>query len=180
MAWSRSSVLHAVAALHIVDHLADGARTAEEVAEREDSHARATYRLMRAAASLGVLSYEGERRFGLTGRGHLLREGVPGSLRSFAPFQTGNAQWQSMRLFPEAIRQGASQTKNATGTDLFGYLARPENAGEAALFAQAMANLSSLTVQGAVAALDTTGVSTAVDVGGANGPFILEIGRSAA
>ena len=63
--WTRSSgaakiqVLHAVAALHVADHLADGARTAEEVAEREGSHPRATYRLMRTAASFGVLSYEG-------------------------------------------------------------------------------------------------------------------------
>lgn len=52
----RAQVLHAVAALHIADHLAYGARTAEEVAEREGSQARATYRLMRAAASLGALS----------------------------------------------------------------------------------------------------------------------------
>jgi hypothetical protein len=171
----RVQVLHAVAALHIPDHLADGARTAEEVAAREGSDTRATYRLMRAAASLGVLSYEGERRFGLTGRGHLLRTGVPGSLRAFVLVQVGHAQWQAWGLFPEAVRQGAGQAKTALGADIFGYLARPENAGEAALFAESMADLSSLTVQGAVAAVDTTGVSTVVDAGGADGQFVLEL-----
>jgi O-methyltransferase domain/Dimerisation domain len=171
----RIQVLHAVAALHIADHLADGARTAAEVAEREGSHPRATYRLMRAAASLGVLSYKGDRRFGLTGRGHLLRSGVPGSLRSFVLVQAGHAQWQSLGLFPEAIRQGASQTKKALGADIFDYLSQPENAGEAALFAESMADLSHLTVQGAVGAVDTAGVSTVVDVGGADGEFILEL-----
>ena len=171
----RIQVLHAVAALRIADHLADGARTAAEVAEREGSHPRATYRLMRAAASLGVLSYKGDRRFGLTGRGHLLRSGVPGSLRSFVLVQAGHAQWQSLGLFPEAIRQGASQTKKALGADIFDYLSQPENAGEAALFAESMADLSSLTVQGAVGAVDTAGVSTVVDVGGADGQFILEL-----
>jgi hypothetical protein len=171
----RSQILHAVAALHIADHLADGARTAEEVAEREGSDTRATYRLMRAAASLGVLSYEGDRRFGLTGRGHLLRASVPGSLRAFVLVQAGHAQWQAWGLFPEAVRQGASQAKKALGADIFDYFARPENAGEAALFAESMADLSSLTVRGAVAAVDTAGVSTVVDVGGADGQFVLEL-----
>jgi hypothetical protein len=65
----RVQVLHGVAALQVADHLADGARTAEEVAERAGSQPRATYRLMRAAACLGVLSYEGNRRFGLADPG---------------------------------------------------------------------------------------------------------------
>ena len=171
----RVQILHAVAALRVPDHLADGARTAEEVAERAGSDTRATYRLMRAAASLGVLSYEGDRRFGLTGRGQLLRTGVPGSLRAFVLVQAGHAQWQTMGLLPEAVRQGASQAKNALGVDIFNYLAQPENAGEAALFAESMADLSSLTVRGAVAAVDTAGVSTVVDVGGADGQFVLSL-----
>lgn len=172
---AKIQVLHAVAAMHIADHLADGPRTADEVAEREGSHARATYRLMRAAASLGVLSYEGQRRFGLTGRGQLLRTGIPGSLRSFVLVQAGHAHWQSWSLFPEAVRQGASQAKKALGTDIFEYLARPENAAQAALFAESMADLSNLTVQGVVAAADTTDVSTVVDVGGADGQLVLEL-----
>jgi hypothetical protein len=39
-------------------------------------------------------SYLGEHRFGLTGRGHLLRSDVPGSLRAHALMQTANAHWQ--------------------------------------------------------------------------------------
>lgn len=171
----RAQVLHAVAALNIADHLAYGARTPEEVAEREGSHTRATYRLMRAAASLGVLSYEGNRRFGLTEMGQLLRADVPGSLRAFVLVQAGHAQWQTMGLLPEAVRQGASQAKNALGADIFHYLAVPEHAGEAALFAESMADLSALTVRGAVDAIDTAGVSTVVDVGGADGQFVLDL-----
>jgi hypothetical protein len=36
-------------------------------------------------------------------------------------------------------------------------------------------NLSALTVQGAVAALDTAGVSSALDIGGADGQFVLKL-----
>lgn len=167
--------LHGVAALRIADHLADGARTADEVALREGSHPQATYRLMRAAAALGVLSYEGERRFGLTTRGQLLRADVPGSLRSVVLVQAGRAHWQSVGLLPDAVRQGARQTKKVLGADFFDYCARPENAATAALFAEAMAGMSSLMVQGAVTAIDVAGVSTVVDVGGADGQFVLEL-----
>jgi len=134
----RIQILHGVAALHVADHLATGARTAQEVAEREGTQPRATYRLMRAAASLGVLSYEGNRRFGLTGRGHLLRTGVPGSLRSFVLMLSGHWQRQCMGLLPDAVRQGTSQARAALGADSFDYLAQPEHAEEAGQFGEAI------------------------------------------
>jgi hypothetical protein len=170
-----AQVLHALAALGLPDHLADGALTAEEVAERAGTHPRSTYRLMRAAASVGMLSYEGDRRFSLTGMGHLLRTGLPGSLRALTLTQMGHLHWQSWAMFPDSVRQGTCQAKQAVGADSFDYLARPENAREAALFAESMADLSALTVQGAVAALDITGVSAVLDVGGADGQFVLEL-----
>jgi hypothetical protein len=170
-----AQVLHALAALGIPDHLADGAQTAEQVAERAGTHPRSTYRLMRAAASVGMLSYEGDRRFSLTGMGHLLRTGLPGSLRALTLTQTGHLHWQSWTMFPESVRQGTCQAKQVVGADSFDYLARPENAEEAALFAESMADLSALTVRGAVAAFDTAGASTVVDVGGADGQFALEL-----
>src|ERR1700722_19164843 len=175
MGAARLQILHAVAALHIADHLAGGALAAEDVAEREARNPGATFRLMRAAASLGVLSYEGERRFGLTGMGQLLRDGVPGSFRAFTLVQAGHAHWQSWGLFPDSVRRGNSQAERALGADIFDYYARPENAREAALFAASMADLSALTVQGAVTSLDVPGVSTVVDVGGADGQFVLAL-----
>jgi methyltransferase family protein len=145
---ARLQVLHAVAVLHIADYLAGGALTAEEVADRAGADPRAIFRLMRAAASLGVLSYEGDRRFGLTVMGHRLRDGVPGSLRALTLVQAGHAHWQAWGLFPDSVRQGVSQAKRALGADIFDYYARPEHAGEAALFAASMANRSALTVGG--------------------------------
>lgn len=170
-----AQVLGALAELHIPDHLADGALTAEEVAERAGSHPQTTYRLMRAASSLGLLDHEGQHLFRLTGLGRLLRSDVPGSLRSMALVQTSPGHWQSWAHFTEAVRQGSTQTQKALGMDLFEYFARPDNAAEAALFSQAMGDMSGLVTQGAVAALSTAGVSTVVDVGGAHGDFVLAL-----
>ncbi|WIX80062.1 methyltransferase [Amycolatopsis carbonis] len=168
-----AQILRTTATLNIADHLADGPANAAEVAERVSSDPRTTYRLMRAAASLGVLSHEGERRFGLTPLGGLLRSDVPGSMRSLVMVQNEHAHWQAWERLPDAVRTGRTQMRETHGTDLFGYFGRPENAGEAALFARAMGDLSGLVTQGAIAAVDTTGVTTVVDAGGADGDFVL-------
>lgn len=86
-----SQITRAVAELRIPDHLADGAETAEDIARIESSDPKTTFRLMRAASSIGLLSSAGEHRFALTGRGHLLRSDVAGSLRALALIQTANA-----------------------------------------------------------------------------------------
>jgi len=125
-----SQITGAIAVLHIPDHLAEGARTADEIARLEGSEPRATFRLMRAASSVGLLKYLGQNRFGLSGRGQLLRSGVPGSLREMAMIQTAHAQWQCWGLLPDAVREGRSQAARALGADLFAYFAKDENAGE--------------------------------------------------
>jgi O-methyltransferase domain len=173
-----SQITGAIAVLHIPDHLAEGARTADEIARLEGSEPRATFRLMRAASSVGLLKYLGQNRFGLSGRGQLLRSGVPGSLREMAMIQTAHAQWQCWGLLPDAVREGRSQATRALGADLFAYFAKDENAGEAALFAQAMGNLSGLIVGRAATMVDTSYVSDVVDVGGSNGDFVLGLMES--
>ena len=173
-----SQITGAIAVLHIPDHLAEGVRTADEIARLEGSEPRATFRLMRAASSVGLLKYLGQNRFGLSGRGQLLRSGVPGSLREMAMIQTAHAQWQCWGLLPDAVREGRSKATRALGADLFAYFAKDENAGEAALFAQALGNLSGLIVGRAATMVDTSYVSDVVDVGGSNGDFVLGLMES--
>ncbi|WP_433556084.1 methyltransferase [Pseudonocardia xinjiangensis] len=168
-----AQTLRAMASLNVADHVAAGAATAEEVAERENADPRTMYRLMRAVSSLGLLSHQGARRFALTTRGHMLRSDVPGSLRALVLIQNEHAHWQSWEHFPDAVRAGRTQVHKALGADLFEYFAKPENSAEAALFARAMGDLSGLVTHGVVANVDTAGVASAVDVGGADGDLIL-------
>jgi len=79
-----SQVVRAAADLRLADHLAGGALTAADVAGLESSDPATTYRLMRACAGLGLLSYDGDGRFAVTPMGALLTTGVPGSLRDHA------------------------------------------------------------------------------------------------
>lgn len=172
---ARVQILYTLAQLNIPDRLADGPRTAQQVAERQGTHPRATYRLMRAAASIGVLSYEGEGRFGLTGRGRLLRSDAPGSLHSLVLTQASPAYMLSWGMLPDAVRRGTSRITDVLGAGMLDYLAQPENAEEVTTFAETMSDISNIVTRGAVAAVDLTGVSSIVDVGGGDGHFVLEL-----
>jgi hypothetical protein len=70
--------------LGIVDLLADGARSSDELAQAVGAHPRALYRLLRALASVGIFTEVEPKRFGLTPMGDLLRTDAPTSLRGHA------------------------------------------------------------------------------------------------
>jgi hypothetical protein len=166
-----SQIVRAAADLSLADHVAQGPITAEEVAERESSDPRTTYRLMRACASLGLLTYVGERRFGGTGLSELLRTDAPVSLREMALTLGAHGHWQCWGLFPEAVRRGETQMPAALGVpDMFAYYARHPEEGE--LFAAAMTNVTSTMIEDAVALIDVPEHALIVDVGGANGTLV--------
>jgi Dimerisation domain len=79
--WS-SKTLCAGAELGVFDCLSrDGTRTASDVAADIGLDATLLYRLLRALASLGLLTETSGRQFNLTEHGTLLRTDAPGSLR---------------------------------------------------------------------------------------------------
>ena len=166
-----TQVVRAAADLSVMDHVAAGAGTAAEVAALESSGTRTTYRLMRACASLGLLSHERDHRFAVTPLGDLLRANVPGSLRDMALVMGAHGHWQAWELLPESVRKGTTQSETALGMGAWDYFEKVSPA-EGALFASAMSATTQLLLADALAAVDLTGVSAAVDVGGANGTLI--------
>ena len=83
------------AELRIADHLADGPKTAEELALKTNSHARSLYRLLRACASVGVFSEDPDKRFSLSPMADFLRSDNPESLRAFAEMISYGEQFQT-------------------------------------------------------------------------------------
>jgi hypothetical protein len=171
-----SQIVRAAADLRIADHVAAGAGTADDVAGREASDPAATYRLMRACASLGLLASEEGRRFSLTPLGQVLREGVPGSLREAALVQGALGHWQSWGQLPEAVRTGETGAELALGEDMFEYLEK--NPAEAALFSKAMSNMTNLVVEDTVNLLDLGEATNVVDLGGADGALVIALMRA--
>ena len=172
----QSQVVRTAADLRLADHLADGPLTAQQVAERESSDPRTTYRLMRACAALGLLAYEGDGRFSVTAMGALLRAGGPGTLRDTALVFGAPAHWLTMGALPEAVRKGGTQAPAVLGGNLFDYLAaHPE---EAAQFSGSMGELTGSLTADAARTIDAGGVKLAADVGGATGELVRELMRA--
>lgn len=171
-----SQVVRAAADLRLAEHLADGPLTAAQVAAIESSDPAATYRLMRACLGVGLLSDDGDGRFGVTPLGALLREGAPGSLRDTALVFGAPAHWLTWGQLPAAVRTGESRAAAALGADLFDYLA--SQPAEAAQFSGSMAELTSANATDAANVIDVAGGSLAVDVGGATGELVRALLRA--
>lgn len=165
-----AQIVRAAADLRLADHAAGGAVSADEVARLEASDPGATYRLMRACASLGLLAHEGGHHFSLTPLGQVLREGLPGSLREAALVQGAAGHWGSWGVFPQAVRTGGNGTQLALGASLFEYFKRSPDEG--ALFSKAMANMTGLVIEDTIALLDLGDATRVIDVGGADGALI--------
>jgi hypothetical protein len=163
-----TQIVGAVAAFGVVDRVAEGARDAESIARACGTEPRATSRLLRAAASLGLLaSCDGGYR--VTPLGETLGSGA-GSMRGMAIAQASPGHWLPWGRFRDAIASGTRQTPAALGAEIFEYYgAHPD---EAAAFAGAMEGLSAMVSRDIVEQLDTRSATRVVDVGGASGTLI--------
>ena len=167
--WLAQAVRAAVE-LSLAEHLADGPRTAAEIAEAEGTDPAATARFLRACASMGLVAYA-EKGFTGTPMLAVLHRDDPLSLRDLAASQSSQLLWRTWARIPEAVRSGESQTDKALGMPFFDYLAAHPDEG--ALFGAAMASMSAPVIRDAVEVIDIAGATTVVDVGGAHGSFAL-------
>ena len=74
-----SKIMYAAAKLELADRLADGPKSAEELAGPTGTHEPSLHRLMRTLAGFGVLTSVDDRRFALTPLGEALKKDAPGS-----------------------------------------------------------------------------------------------------
>src|SRR5436190_10811696 len=77
-----SRILFVAAQLGIADRLAQGAKSAEELAGPTGTLPAVLYRFMRALGNLGVLAEDPSHKFSLTPLGEALKAGAPGAARA--------------------------------------------------------------------------------------------------
>jgi O-methyltransferase/methyltransferase family protein len=171
----KTQILRALANLSVADILARGPATLESLTEETGANKDGLARLLRAAASIGMVGYA-DGRYLSTSRLDVLREDAPVSLRAMAIAQGAPGHWLPWGRFPHSVMTGEAQSRASLGHAHFDYYARtPEEAGQ---FIKAMQGSSEL-VQGEVVRLvDIKDVKTAVDVGGANGSLVCALAKA--
>ena len=169
--WTSQMVL-VVAKLGIADLLADGPRSAEELAKATGTHARSLYRLLRALASLGVFSEGGEGRFLLTPLAESLRSDVPGSRRAMA-LMMGDEHYRAWGDLLESVRTGQTAFDRLYGKPIFEYLG--EHPEQARIFDAAMTAIHGRETRAMLDVYDLSGIRVLADVGGGNGTNLIGI-----
>ena len=115
-------LLHAAAKFGLADHLADGPRSAADLAGPTNTHAPSLHRLMRTLASLGVLTEDAEHRFRLTPLGEALKTGAPGSARATLLTFGSGFFWRALEYFPHSVETGKPGFEKAMGKPVFDWL----------------------------------------------------------
>jgi hypothetical protein len=168
-----AATVYAAAKLGLADHLADGPKSAAELAGTAGVHGPSLHRLMRTLAGLGILTERDRQQFALTPLGEALKTGAPGSARATLLAFCGPAFWHSWEEFVYSLETGKTGFEKANGMGLFEYLAQhPE---EASYFSEAMVGFHGAEPPAVAAAYDFSGVKTLVDVGGATGNMLAAI-----
>jgi hypothetical protein len=167
-----TGTIHAVARLGVADKIAGAPRPVEQLARELSVNEDALYRLLRAAASVGIFAEGTGRAFGHTALSEALREGVPGSMRGLA-VMTG---LMHLRAWPEivhSVRTGETAFAKVFGRPVFEQLGMDAELGAA--FDAAMAGYTASTSAAAAGAYDFTPFRHIVDVGGGNGALLAAI-----
>lgn len=159
----KTQMLPALATLSIADILAKGPATLESLTEQTGANKDGLARLLRAAASIGMVGYS-DGCYLSTSRLDVLRGDAPVSLKAMAIAQGAPGHWLPWGCFPNSVMTGEAQSKAALGHAHFDYYARnPEEAGQ---FIKAMQGSSELVQGEVVRLLDIEGAKMALDVEG--------------
>jgi hypothetical protein len=170
-----AQVVGLVAQWRLADVLGDDTRTAADLAAELGNPEHTTVRVLRAAASLGLLDEPEAGRFALTPVGALLRTDHPASAfattRMFTdPVMTG--AWQKL---PDAAQTGRTTFADVFGTDFFDHLkGEPELS---ALFNAAMGQGTAGVAAVLPQHYDFGRFGTIMDVGGGDGTLLSAILR---
>src|SRR2546421_5272154 len=115
-----TALVSTFARLGLADHVADGPKTAEELARLTGAHPVSLLRFLRASAAFGLCSAVSPTTFGPTPLSECLRSG-PNSLRGFA---LGMGQPGHLRPFEhlyQGVMENRSVAKDALGMEMWEY-----------------------------------------------------------
>jgi hypothetical protein len=170
---SVTQAIYTAAKFAIPDALANGPLTAQQIANRVGANPDATYRLLRALATLSLCTELPGRRFRLTPMGAALRSDTPNSMRGIA-LATGHPEmWAQWGELAYSVETGKPAVDKLHGMSLFEYAER--NPDVAQLINDGMTAVSTLENPPILAAYNFSRFGTIVDVGGGHGLLLAAI-----
>jgi hypothetical protein len=170
-----SAALNVAIELGLADRLANGPRTATDLAEESGTQPEALYRLLRALASAGIFVELSAREFGLTPAAAVLQADAPGSMRSFARMFCDPTHLRLYSRTMASVRTGTPAVESAFGVPVFEFFAQNREYSER--FNDAMTSLSAMVIPAVLQAYDFSEIQVLVDVAGGHGELLMSVLR---
>ncbi|MBL6749894.1 MAG: hydroxyneurosporene methyltransferase [Nevskia sp.] len=168
-----SQALNVAARLGIADALAQGPRSAQDLAAALGANPDAMHRLLRVLAAEGVFERRADGRYALNRLGAALRSDSPDSVRDFARFLGGAPHWEHWAHLLDSVKSGKPCVDTLRGMPFFQYLEHdPQLAAD---FNGAMISVSNAAIAPVLGAYDFSRFSTVADVGGGHGRLLAAI-----
>src|ERR1700756_533023 len=167
-----AAAVSCLAQLGIPD-LLEAPKSAEELAKEIGADPRALYRLMRATASVGVLSEGPDGKFSQTPMSAVLRSNATPSLRAWTIM--GGREWhgRGWSNLEYCVRTGKQAVEQIYGAHVFDFL--KQHPAEGQIFNDAMTELSMIDSPAVAEAYNFEGIRSIVDVGGGHGLLLATI-----
>lgn len=170
--WTCRAV-YVIAKLGIADLLKSGPKSAEELAESTGTHSSSLYRVLRAVASVGILSRETDGCFGLTPLSELFVTDAPGSMRSFVMSELGQEHYPAWGNLMHSVKTGEIAFDNFFGMDVWKYFQKHPD--DAEIFNDSMSGMTAVVNEKITSIYDFSRFNKIVDVGGGHGGLITSI-----
>lgn len=162
-----AGAISCLAQMGIPDLVEAGPKSAKELASQIGADPEALHRLMRATASVGVLSEGPDGKFSETPMSAVLRSNGKPSLRALA--MMGGREWhgRGWSRLEYCVRTGKQAMEQVYGMPIFEYFKQhPE---ESQIFNDAMTSISTGDSPAVADAYSFEGIRAIVDVGGGHG-----------
>lgn len=166
LAW----IMHTLCELEVADRIAAAPATAARLAGEVGADPDALYRLLRAAAAVGVFTEGDDGRFAMTPLAEGLRTGVPGSIAPLIRYNGIETLWRPYAELGHSVRTGEPAVERALGRPLWDHLAAYPEVGAA--FDEVMSRMSGRLIEQQLDVIAPGRFTHLVDVGGGNGRFL--------
>jgi hypothetical protein len=165
-----SRALHVAVKLGIPDLFASGPKSVDILATQSAVNSDALFRLMRVLADHKIFHDHGDRQFGLTGWGEMLRSDRHGSMRDYVLLAGQTAVWRACENLEYGINTGRTAFDHTFGQSWFAYLDANPTVGQ--IFDNAMRSRGAAEDAAILGAYDFSKFRRIADLGGGEGGLL--------
>jgi hypothetical protein len=166
-----SAATYVATKLGIPDLLADGPKTAAQLAAATNTDEHSLYRTLRSVASIGVFTESEGRTFANTPMSETLRTDHPNSTRDMVIWLAEEPHWRVYGELLYSVQTGKTAWDKVHGAPIFESLfTTHRELGDT--FNRAMTSYSRMTIPAILAAYDFSGAGTIADIAGGVGHLL--------